>query len=96
MRNQKHHIHSTTQTPSGERWLDTALDTPRKRYTLLFSTISTTDALPTGLNTCEFTSSSLTKGLEVNSSTPTILLLLPNLCALKSRRARRVVKKQTT
>ncbi|MDA7631446.1 hypothetical protein N8778_01310 [Verrucomicrobia bacterium] len=96
MRNQKHHIHSTTKPPSGVRWLDTALDTSRKRYTLLFPRISNTDALPTGLNNCDFTSSSLTKGLEVKSSTPTLLFHLPNLCVLKSRTARRVVKKQTT
>ena len=96
MRNKKHHIHSTTQTPSGVRWLAIAVDTSRKRYTLLFPGISNTDALPTGLNTCDFTSSSLTKGLEVKSSTLTLLFPLPNLCVLKSRTARRVVKKQTT
>ena len=96
MRNKKHHIHSTTQTPSGVRRLDTAMDTYRKRCTLLFPRISNTDALPTGLNTCDFTSSSLTKGLEVKSSTPALLILLPNLCALKSRTAIRVVKEQTT
>jgi hypothetical protein len=93
MRNRKHQNHSITQTPSGVRWLDTALDTSRKRYTLLFPRISNTDALPTGLNTCDFTSSSLTKGLEVKSSAPALLFLLPNLCVLKSRTAKRVVKK---
>ena len=96
MSNQKHYIHSTIKPPSGVRRLDTALDTSRERYTLLFPRISNTDALPTGLNTCDFNSSSLTKELELKSSTPALLFLLPNLCVLKSRTARRVVKKQTT
>jgi len=96
MRNQKHHIHSTTQPPSGLRWLDTALDTSRKRHRTQPPITSDKDALPARLTAYDLTSSSLTKELEVRSSTPALLFLLPNLCVLKSRTARRVVKKQTT
>ena len=91
MSNQKHHIQSKTLTPSGVRWLNTALDTSRKRYTLLFPTISNTDALPTGLNACDFISSCSTEELEIKSSTPSLEPLCP-----QSRECGRVVKKQTT
>ena len=97
MHNQKQQYNRTTPPPSGVsrsiETLDTALVTFRKRYNLLSPTNSNTDTRPTGLNACDFISSCSTEELEIKSSTPTLHFPLPNLCVLKSRAARRVVKK---
>ncbi|MDA7535076.1 hypothetical protein N8613_04020 [Verrucomicrobia bacterium] len=75
MRNQKHHIHSTTQPPSGVRRLDTALDSSRKRHRNQPQTTSDKDALPARLTACDFISECSTEQPEIKSSTTALTSL---------------------